>query len=99
LIALEDQPGTVPLEAERGTVRGDARPVLAGGERLRGGPLLVAVDDLHWADRASLRFVSTWPTGWPGCRWRWRFLAGGRDRNGASRLAALRQIAADGVVS
>jgi predicted ATPase len=43
------------------------------GER----PLLLTVDDAHWADAASLRF---WPTSRAGsrvspCSWQWRFAA------------------------
>jgi AAA ATPase domain len=66
----------------------------------RAGPVLVAVDDLHWADQASLRFllyladrlaglpvalVLSWRAAEPGA--------------GADRLARLEQIAAGSAVS
>ena len=43
---------------------------------------------------------STWPTGWPGCRWRWRF-PGGRQRPGTARIVwpASSRWPAVGVVS
>jgi DNA-binding CsgD family transcriptional regulator len=64
------------------------------------GPLLVAVDDLHWADQASLRFVlylADRLAGLPvALALSWRAAESG---DGADRLARLEQIAADGVVS
>jgi DNA-binding CsgD family transcriptional regulator len=64
------------------------------------GPLLVAVDDLHWADQASLRFVlylADRLAGLPvALALSWRSAESG---DGADRLVRLEQIAADGVVS
>jgi len=101
LIALEDQAGTVPLEAES-----EAPFAVMHGlywlavNACAAGPLLVAVDDLHWADQASLRFVLYLAgrlAGLPvALALSWRAAETG---DGASRLARLEQIAADGVVS
>jgi DNA-binding CsgD family transcriptional regulator len=101
LIALEDQAGTVPLEAES-----EAPFAVMHGlywlavNACAAGPLLVAVDDLHWADQASLRFVlylADRLAGLPvALALSWRAAETG---DGASRLARLEQIAADGVVS
>jgi DNA-binding CsgD family transcriptional regulator len=64
------------------------------------GPLLVTVDDLHWADQASLRFVlylAERLAGLPvALALSWRVAETG---DGADRLARLEKIAADGVVS
>jgi hypothetical protein len=98
-----------------GDAAGAAPPAAAGTERLftvvhglywlvvnasGAGPVLVTVDDLHWADQASLRFllyladrleglpvalVLSWRAAEPGA--------------GAERLARLEQIAAAGAVS
>jgi DNA-binding CsgD family transcriptional regulator len=64
------------------------------------GPLLVAVDDLHWADLASLRFVSYLAArleGLPAAlvlSWR-----AGETGTAAEYLARLEQAASGGVVS
>jgi DNA-binding CsgD family transcriptional regulator len=101
LIALGDEAGAAPSAAvsERmfTVVHGLYWLVVnASGA----GPVLVVVDDLHWADQASLRFllylagrlaglpvalVLSWRAAEPGA--------------GADPLARLEQIAADGVVS
>ncbi|HEY7432217.1 MAG TPA: AAA family ATPase, partial [Streptosporangiaceae bacterium] len=64
------------------------------------GPLLVAVDDLHWADQASLRFVLYLAERLAGLpvtlALSWRAAETG---DGADRLARLENVAADGVVS
>ena len=101
LIAIGDQAGTVPLEAES-----EAPFAVMHGlywlavNACAAGPLLVAVDDLHWADQASLRFVlylADRLAGLPvALALSWRAAGTG---DGASRLARLEQIAADGVVS
>jgi hypothetical protein len=31
-------------------------------------PLLLCIDDAHWADQASLRFLHYWGEGWKNCR-------------------------------
>jgi DNA-binding CsgD family transcriptional regulator len=63
-------------------------------------PLLVAVDDLHWADQASLRFVlylAERLAGLPvALALSWRVAETGDD---ADHLARLEQAAADGAVS
>jgi DNA-binding CsgD family transcriptional regulator len=101
LIALGDEAGAAPSAAvsERlfAVVHGLYWLVVnASGA----GPVLVVVDDLHWADQASLRFllylagrlaglpvalVLSWRAAEPGA--------------GADPLARLEQIAADGMVS
>src|SRR5215831_1925505 len=64
------------------------------------GPVLVAVDDLHWADQASQRFLlylADRLSGLPvALVLSWRAAGVG---DGTDRLARLEQIAADGVVS
>jgi len=104
LIALEDfrgQVGPVPLDEE-------SEPPFAVMHGLywlavnasAAGPLLVAVDDLHWADQASLRFVlylADRLAGLPvalALSWRTAGIGDGPDH-----LAHLEQTAAGGVVS
>src|SRR5262249_28400075 len=72
--ALEGEVGTAP------PVAGDDPPfaVVHGLYWLavnasRAEPVLVAIDDLQWADQASLRLSSIWPTAWQACRSRWRW--------------------------
>ena len=104
LLALEDfrdQAGAMPLEAE-------SEPPFAVMHGLywlavnasAAGPLLVAVDDLHWADQASLRFVlylADRLAGLPvALALSWRVAETG---DGPDRLARLEQIAGGGVVS
>ena len=104
LIALEDfrsQAGAVPLEAE-------SEPPFAVMHGLywlavnasAAGPLLVAVDDLHWADQASLRFVlylAERLAGLPvALALSWRVAETGDD---ADRLARLELAAVGGAVS
>ena len=104
LLALEDfrgPAGAVPLEAE-------SEPPFAVMHGLywlavnasTAGPLLVAVDDLHWADQASLRFVlylADRLAGLPvALALSWRAAETG---DGPDRLARLEQIAGGGVVS
>ena len=82
LIALEgfrDQDGAAPPEEER------ERPfaVMHGLYWLAvnasaAGPVLVTVDDLHWADQASLRFLLYLATGGRAADRPGAFLAGGR---------------------
>lgn len=103
LIALEglrDQAGAVP-EAE-------SEPPFAVMHGLYwltvnasgAGPVLVTVDDLHWADQASLRFLlylADRLAGLPialGLSWRVAEAA-----NGADRLARLEQISAGSVIT
>jgi len=66
----------------------------------RAGPVLVAVDDLHWADQASLRFLLYLAgrlAGLPvALMLSWRSAEPGA---GVDRLARLEQIATGGVVS
>jgi DNA-binding CsgD family transcriptional regulator len=94
-------PGTVPLETE-------SEPPFAVMHGLywltvnasAAGPLLVAVDDLHWADQASLRFVLYLAERLAGLPvalvLSWRAAETG---DGADRLARLEKVSADGVVS
>jgi DNA-binding CsgD family transcriptional regulator len=107
LIALEDfrgsrdQAGAVPLEA-------DSEPPFAVTHGLywlavnasAAGPLLVTVDDVHWADQASLRFVlylADRLAGLPlALALSWRAAEPGE---GPDRLARLEQIAAGDIVS
>ena len=104
LIALEDfrsQAGAVPLEAE-------SEPPFAVMHGLywlavnasAAAPLLVAVDDLHWADQASLRFVlylAERLAGLPvALALSWRVAETGDD---ADRLARLELAAVGGAVS
>ena len=104
LIALEDfrsQAGAVPLEAE-------SEPPFAVMHGLywlavnasAAAPLLVAVDDLHWADQASLRFVlylAERLAGLPvALALSWRVAETGED---ADRLARLELAAVGGAVS
>ena len=104
LIALEDfrgQAGAVPLEAE-------SEPPFAVMHGLywlvvnasAAAPLLVAVDDLHWADQASLRFVlylAERLAGLPvALALSWRVAETGDD---ADRLARLELAAVGGAIS
>ena len=104
LIALEDfrsQAGAVPLEAE-------SEPPFAVMHGLywlavnasAAAPLLVAVDDLHWADQASLRFVlylADRLAGLPvALALSWRVAETGDD---ADRLARLELAAVGGAIS
>jgi len=103
LIALEgfrDQVGAAPAEAE-------SEPPFAVMHGLywlavnasAAGPVLMAVDDLHWADQASLRFLlylADRLAGLPiALALSWRVT---EAADGADPLARLEQIAADGVV-
>ncbi|HTQ90144.1 MAG TPA: AAA family ATPase [Streptosporangiaceae bacterium] len=104
LIALEDFQGRVsaaPTDAE-------SEPPFAVMHGLywlavnasAAGPLLVAVDDVHWADQASLRFMlylADRLAGLPvALALSWRVAETGDD---AERLARLEQAAVGGVVS
>src|SRR5215831_1612302 len=100
LIALEGQAGAAPLDENEppfGVMHGLYwLAVNASGA----GPVLVAVDDLHWADQASQRFLlylADRLSGLPvALVLSWRAAGVG---DGTDRLARLEQIAADGVVS
>jgi hypothetical protein len=104
LIALEDlgdQADTAPPEA-------GAEPPFAVMHSLYwlavnasgAGPVLLAVDDLHWADQASLRFLlylADRLAGLPvALALSWRTT---EAEDGADRLARLEQIAAGSVIS
>jgi DNA-binding CsgD family transcriptional regulator len=101
LIALEDQAGAVLPEAE-------GEPPFAVTHGLYwlavnasgAGPGLLAVDDLHWADQASLRFLlylADRLAGLPvALLLAWRTTDAG---DGADRLARLEQIAAGSVLA
>jgi len=110
LLAGAARRGLIALGDETG-----AAPSAAGNERLftvvhglywlvvnasGAGPVLVVVDDLHWADQASLRFVLYLAgrlAGLPvALALSWRAAETG---DGMSPLSRLEQIAADGVVS
>lgn len=101
LIALADQAGTAPPEAESerlfAVVHGLYWLVVNASAA---GPVLVAVDDLHWADQASLRFLLYLAGRLAGLpvvlvlSWR-----AADSATGADRLARLEQIAADGQLS
>jgi ATP/maltotriose-dependent transcriptional regulator MalT len=104
LIALEgfrDQAGAAPAEAESeppfAVIHGLYWLAVNASEA---GPVLVAVDDLHWADQASLRFLlylADRLAGLPvALALSWRVAEAADD---ADRLARLEQIAAGGVVS
>src|SRR5262249_9736385 len=100
LIALEGQADTAQLagsEPPFGVVHGLYwLAVNASGT----GPVLIAVDDLHWADQASLRFLlylADRLSGLPvALVLSWRAADVG---DGADRLARLEQIAAGSMVS
>jgi DNA-binding CsgD family transcriptional regulator len=112
LIALEDyrgsrdQAGPVPPEAM--PLDAESEPPFAVMHGLywlavnasAAGPLLVAVDDLHWADQASLRFalyLADRLAGLPvALALSWRATETG---DGADRLALLEKVAAGGVIS
>jgi DNA-binding NarL/FixJ family response regulator len=101
LIALEGRVGEAPPEAA-------SEPPFAVMHGLywlavnasAAGPVLVTVDDLHWADQASLRFllyVADRLAGLPvALALSWRVA---EAADGADRLARLEQIAVGGVVS
>src|SRR5215467_6245829 len=100
LIALEGQADTAQLagsEPPFGVVHGLYwLAVNASGT----GPVLIAVDDLHWADQASLRFLlylADRLSGLPvALVLSWRTADVG---DGADRLARLEQIAASNIAS
>ena len=101
LIALGDEAGAAPPAAENErlftVVHGLYWLVVnASGA----GPVLVAVDDLHWADQASLRFLLYLADRLAGLPvalvLSWRATEPGA---GADRLARLEQIAAGNVMS
>src|SRR5215469_7603928 len=101
LIALGEQAGAAPPTAGSEllftVVHGLYWLVVNAG---RAGPVLVAVDDLHWADQASLRFLLYLAgrlAGLPvALMLSWRSAEPGA---GVDRLARLEQIATGGVVS
>src|SRR5215472_8338251 len=101
LIALGEQAGAAPPTAGSEllftVVHGLYWLVVNAG---RAGPVLVAVDDLHWADQASLRFLLYLAgrlAGLPAALMlSWRSAEPGA---GVDRLARLEQIATGGVVS
>jgi len=100
LIALEGQADAAQLagsEPPFGVMHGLYWLAVNASEA---GPILVTVDDLHWADQASLRFLlylADRLSGLPvALMLSWR-AADGED--GADRLARLEQIATSGMIS
>lgn len=101
LIALESQATAAPPVAESDPPFAVIHGLYWLAANASGtGPVLVAVDDLHWADQASLRFVlylADRLAGLPvALALAWR---AGEAEAGADRLARLEQIAAGGVES
>jgi DNA-binding CsgD family transcriptional regulator len=108
LIALEGRAGAGPPEVEGEPPEAGGEPPFAVMHGLywlavnasASGPVLVAVDDLHWADQASLRFLlylADRLAGLPvALALSWRTTG---TEDGADRLARLEQMAAGSVVS
>ena len=61
--AILDEPGGTDADATRFALLDRIRDTLLA--QLAGGPLLVVVEDLHWADRASLQLLAFLAAGLP----------------------------------